>query len=601
MAALMPTSSGVYANSVQGINTQIANQSAPRPDAFGSYGTDPITGAPMMDKIAAQSAQAQYANPNSLPSIYARSMPTMAPMPRPGGGGGGGRMGPPRPRNQIMRVGPRTTSEFIAEQGSLTPQRQSTLDTAYGTGNLTNPNATTQTPPTPMGSGAGAAIPPEPNMVWNDETGWNKPQMMAKGGTMKMGKKPYLVGEQGPELIMPKDNGDMFVIPADVTRQVLPTMRNVTPRAAGGVMESRGGTFRGFEGTSSSGQPAMGFASNIPTAMMTPDALARAQGDRVFVDPMESRYQLDPNQIGMPMMPDVVTGPFAEPGMPAPPREQMRGQIGQSLESLNRMPGIRPTHQVVDQVTKETIPFDEMLNRVTQRGQMFGADFLDRQARDRTQLDLAARNARAPIGTPTMLPGQGSEARIAANLARERERLSRTPQGAMFLAEQQQQKDIIADRMKAAGTAVPVRDPATGEVMGYVNGLGASLPSQAQPGQRQLSPAEAEALGLVPMSVEGQTVRYGRPTDDQGDYQVTQIDGPMISDPMFPERMIPGPRQTVRVNKKTGEYLPLKPAGAKAETAKAGTDGGQDFAAYYDSIPKGGTYTHPDGSQRVKK
>jgi len=483
--SLMPNSSGVYPSSVAGFNASIANQSAPRPDAFGSYGTDPITGASYRDQASAQSALAQYANPNSLPSQYARSMqPTMLPT-GGGGGGGGGRMGPPRPRNKIMRVGPRTTSEYTAEQGGLSPQRPSTLDTAYATRNLTNPNAPSQTPPAPTGSGAGAAIPPEPGMVWNDETGWTKPQMMAKGGTMKMGKKPYLVGEQGPELIMPKDNGDMFVLPADVTRQVLPTMRDVTPRAAGGVMESRGGTFRGFEGVSSSGQPAMGFASNIPTAMMTPDALARAQGDRVFVDPMGGRYQLDPNQIGMPMMPDVVTGPFAEPGMPAPPREQMRGQIGQSLESLNRMPGVRAANQVVDQVTKETIPFDEMFNRVTERGQMFGADFLDRQARDRTQLDLAARNARAPLGTPTMLPGQGSEARIAANLAREKERLSRTPQGAMFLAEQQQQMDMLAQRSKLASTAIPVKD-AAGNILGYTTGTGASLPNLNNNRQRQV-------------------------------------------------------------------------------------------------------------------
>jgi hypothetical protein len=488
----MPNSSGVYPSSVAGFNASIANQSAPRPDAFGSYGTDPITGASYRDQASAQSALAQYANPNSLPSQYARSMqPTMLPT-GGGGGGGGGRMGPPRPRNKIMRVGPRTTSEYTAEQGGLSPQRPSTLDTAYATRNLTNPNAPSQTPPAPTGSGAGAAIPPEPGMVWNDETGWTKPQMMAKGGTMKMGKKPYLVGEQGPELIMPKDDGNMFVLPADITRQVLPTMRDVTPRAAGGVMESRGGTFRGFEGTSSSGQPASGFASNIPTAMMTPDALARAQGDRVFVDPIQGRYQLDPNQIGMPMMPDVVTGPFAEPGMPAPPREQMRSQIGQSLESLNRMPGIRPVNQVTDQATGEVVPFDEMLNRVTERGMMYGADYLDRQARDRTQLDLAARNARAPLGTPTMLPGQGSEARIAANLARERERLSRTPQGAQFLAQQQQEMDMLAQRSRLASTAIPVKD-AAGNILGYTPAPAPASPTSTTAPAKCNAPSKSTA------------------------------------------------------------------------------------------------------------
>jgi hypothetical protein len=329
---------------------------------------------------------------------------------------------------------------------------------------------------------------------------------------MKIGQKPYLVGEEGPELIMPRANGDGYVLPADVTQQLLPMMtKRPTPRNVGGpmTMESRGGTFRGFEGTSSSGQPAMGFASNIPTAMMTPDAIARAQGDSVFVDPMDGRYQLDPNQPGMPMMPDVVTGPFAEPGMPAPPREQMRSQIGQSLQSLNRMPGVRAANQVTDQATGEVVPFDEMLNRVTERGMMYGADYLDRQARDRTQLDLANRAARAPIGTPTMLPGQGSEARIQANLARQMERLSRTPEGAMLLAQQQQQMDMLAQRSRLASTAIPVKD-AEGNILGYTTGTGASLPN-IRP-QQSMTAEEAEQYGLQPVGTYSDgSIKYGQP------------------------------------------------------------------------------------------
>jgi len=151
---LMPNSSGVYPSSVAGFNASIANQSAPRPDAFGSYGTDPITGASYTDKASAQEALGQYANPNSNASRYLRSMqPTMLPS-----GGGGGRMGPREPRKKIMRVGPRTTSEFVAEQGGLSPQRPSSLDAAYGRGDLTNPNA----PPAPQPNAA-PNIPPPSN------------------------------------------------------------------------------------------------------------------------------------------------------------------------------------------------------------------------------------------------------------------------------------------------------------------------------------------------------------------------------------------------------------------------------------------------------
>jgi hypothetical protein len=322
---------------------------------------------------------------------------------------------------------------------------------------------------------------------------------------------------------MPRANGDGYVLPADVTQQLLPMMtQRPTPRNVGGpiTMESRGGTFRGFEGTSSSGQPAMGFASNIPTAMMTPDAIARAQGDRVFVDPMEGRYQVDPNQPGMPMMPDVVSGPFAEPAMPAPPRAEMRQDISKSLQSLDRMPGVRaaPTGRYPGQTFDDTsaksfleygnampgdtveqleartrqyqqglrdpyagssgsgLTFEEMQQRMALRGMMYGDDYRDRQNRDRVQQDLANRAARAPLGTPTMLPGQGSEARIQANLARQMERLSRTPEGAMFLGKQQQDMDMLAQRSRLASQAIPVKD-AEGNIITYISGTGASLPA----------------------------------------------------------------------------------------------------------------------------
>jgi hypothetical protein len=373
---------------------------------------------------------------------------------------------------------------------------------------------------------------------------------------MKIGQKPYLVGEEGPELIMPRANGDGYVLPADVTQQLLPMMtQRPTPRQQGGpiTMESRGGTFRGFEGTSSSGQPAMGFASNIPTAMMTPDAIARAQGDRVFVDPMEGRYQVDPNQPGMPLMPDVVTGPWAEPGMPAPPRAEMRQDISKSLQSLDRMPGVRaaPTGRYPGQTFDDTsaksfleygnampgdtveqleartrqyqqglrdpyagsagsgLTFEEMQQRMALRGMMYGDDYRDRQNRDRVQQDLANRAARAPIGTPTMLPGQGSEARIQANLARQMERLSRTPEGAMLLAKQQQQmaegSQKVRDRQAMIqpvplGTTGQFIIPLTGQVINPETGS-----------TRQMTPEEAQAMGLVAIESKNGVVTYGQP------------------------------------------------------------------------------------------
>jgi hypothetical protein len=560
-----------------------------------------------------------------------------------GGGGGGGRMAPQDPNKRIgTRVGPRTASEYTAEQGGLSPQRPSSLDAAYQSGALTSGFKPAQQAPgmlnngaTPMEQGGGYNLPPD---------AFDKPaqptERLAKGGPMKIGQKPYLVGEEGPELIMPRANGDGYVLPADVTEQLLPMMtKRPTPRQQGGpmTMESRGGTFRGFEGTSSSGQPAMGFASNIPTAMMTPDALARAQGDRVFVDPMEGRYQVDPNQPGMPLMPDVVSGPWAEPGMPAPPRAEMRQDISKSLQSLNRMPGLQAVSKypgmvfedisnqarydhaikagqteeaamaysetdVIPSSAKAKVGFEEMQQRMALRGMMYGDDYRDRQNRDRVQQDLANRAARAPLGTPTMLPGQGSEARIQANLARQMERLSRTPEGAMLLAKQQQDMDMLAQRSRLASTAIPVKD-AEGNIITYISGTGASLPN-IRP-QQSMTAEEAEQYGLQAVGTYSDgSIKYGQPkaATTRG-YQL--IPGTYDAEGnLTPERNYdpytgttwnvgdPVPAEVTAARGGTASSSPqAAPTGPVAATTKAD----------YDRLPSGTRYTAPDGKIYTKK
>jgi hypothetical protein len=65
----------------------MTNASKPKLNAFGTFGNDPITGAPIMDKNIAQTTLANHANPNSLQSQYLAGMKeTMQPNPfkRPG-------------------------------------------------------------------------------------------------------------------------------------------------------------------------------------------------------------------------------------------------------------------------------------------------------------------------------------------------------------------------------------------------------------------------------------------------------------------------------------------------------------------------------------
>ena len=637
--SLMPNSSGVFPNSVQGFNTAIANQSAPRLNAFGNYGTDPLTGATITDKSSAQNALANFANPNSLQS---RALSSMQPTMIPGGGGGGGRMGPRQDRRKIMRLGPRTTSEFTAENGSLSAPRESTLDTAYNSGNLTSgfmPKAT--------GNQGNPLVPnadPLPGGGYNVDLAQfdqpqdpTRPKMMAKGGTMKIHKGPYLVGEEGPELIMPRGNGEGFVLPADVTAQVLPTMRDVTPKKSGGKMaytpRAQGGimtlntpnaTFSG--GTTPYG-PVYGMRQTesqmgSPQPMTMEEAgLAMQPDQRMIVD---NGYQVDlpaltaPGNQTIPLQPDVVTGPFASPAMPAD-TTGLQPFIQNQISRLS-MAGAAPVSRYPGQTFQDTAPgasaapvsFEELRDRVALRGMMYGDDIRDRNARNQTQLDLAARANRAPLGTPPApvqtIPGMptmrpSTQRAIDRNL----ERFYSTPQGALLAAEQAQQSvegNIVDTAMLPVGNEgfVPVvRDAAGRQRM-----AGSFIPNARNTQAQNLTPAQAKELGLVPIQSEGGRITYGQPSTPpkETDFELADIIGPMIQDPVT-KAMVPGPKQTVRVNKRTGEYEPLRATGATPATAAAtptASSGPPQIRNTddYNALPKGTRYLTPTGILKVK-
>jgi hypothetical protein len=315
---------------------------------------------------------------------------------------------------------------------------------------------------------------------------------------MKIGQKPYLVGEEGPELILPREDGDAFVLPADITRQVLPAMRDVTPRKAGGVMESKGGRFAALDGVSSSGNPATGSASRLPTTLYTPSAQARAQENSYFVDPQEGRYLLDNETEGMPLLPDPVEGPWAGPGMPAPTRAEHRATVQKGVDSVMRMPGVRAASKYPGQLFADAapgapaqmIPFEELQQRVADRSvdannTLF--DIRDRAERDRVQRDLQARASRVPLGTPTAplppLPGMSSfRPSTRRAIDRNMERFLRTPQGALYATEQAQQQQAAAASAQAAGQWEMVNDPVSGKPFVMVNGRGqtVSLPKMEE-------------------------------------------------------------------------------------------------------------------------
>jgi hypothetical protein len=85
------------------------------------------------------------------------------------------------------------------------------------------------------------------------------------------------------------------------------------------------------------------------------------------------------------------------------------------------------------------------------------------------------------------------------------ERLSRTPEGAMFLGKQQQGSRKVAERQQMI-QPVPLGDtgqfiiPLTGQVINPETG-----------GTRQMTPEEAQAMGLVPIESKNGVVTYGQP------------------------------------------------------------------------------------------
>jgi hypothetical protein len=454
-----------------------------------------------------------------------------------GGGGGGGRMGPPSDK-KISTVGPRTATDYVNKHGGLSPQRPSMLDAEYAKGNLTNPRVTdwmnNQPPaaapggpaPTQMMAGAGAAVGGAFGGLVNDAMPDQKaPTPMAKGGAMHPGKKPYLVGEEGPELIFPRADGSGFVLPHDVTKQVLPAMRDVKPRAQGGpmmapeVMLERQGdlaTMRGFMSPSGSG-----FAE----VQNEPGAEPIMPIDKFFADP-SSRYQVDPSRPGMPLMPDAVSGPWAEPGLPVTPemRQDLQsntrgnvlglagmpddGSVRTRTVPMSRYPGMtfndRAVQSMVDYgdalpgetvadfqakerqynqalrdpfigSSKENLSFEEMQQRVAMRGMMYGDDFRDRQARNQTQADLAARAARAPLGTPVLPPTAPGGLPMIPGMERNIERFLRTPQGAAFALQNQMQQQQQLASQQAGNQWQSLTDPTTGRPFAMVNARGQQI------------------------------------------------------------------------------------------------------------------------------
>jgi hypothetical protein len=123
-----------------------------------------------------------------------------------------------------------TTADYTAKNGGLSPQRPSALDEAYAKGGMTRPTSAYR--PTQAGTRAeGGSM-----RIMNTGLEGGARQYvgaaaatLAEGGEMEMGddeggegeEDAYLLGEEGPEMVIKRDNGSMFVLPADVTEKIM--------------------------------------------------------------------------------------------------------------------------------------------------------------------------------------------------------------------------------------------------------------------------------------------------------------------------------------------------------------------------------------------
>ena len=527
-----------------------------------------------------------------------------------GGGGGGGRMRPQDPNKRIgQRLGPRTTQEYAAENGGLGPQRTSALDAAYRDGNLSQPGMPRpgSTPPdgvTPLGMGdiSGASVGNATGQMFNDAL--TQPKPMAKGGTMKP-NGVYTVGEKGPEMVVPTGDGNMHVIPHGATKKLLSMLPGrPTPRAEGGVMRSEDGQV----GLLNS-EYGTGYADNRSQSTPLPGLPSVMSDERGMIQPGAL-----PGAGTMPYMPDPVSGPWASRDgvMPGMDRVPLRRGIeeAQNVVRGSDIPLMPATDSelVPDGRTGEYVPLSMMKQRVADRAIDFNNelfDVRDRAERNRVQQELAMRAERPALGTPTApatgLPGMPTmRPSTMRNVERQMERFYNTPQGAMYATEQAQQAGQSQQRMQAATTALPIRD-ANGNILGYTNGLGASLPNP-QGTSRQVR-RQAEVNGQwMNFFDDGSVEPVAVPGGNAANQPVLAWDGskvvtlPADTDVAnLPYGLTPLPSRGKTTETGGAKMDPAKPAGTAQAPVKAAT------AADWAKLPAGTQYMAPNGQIYTKK
>lgn len=345
----------------------------------------------------------------------------------------------------------------------------------------------------------------------------------------------------------------------------------------GEVMRTPGGTFSGFTGPSGSG-----FATRLPAGTQE---LAETATPRMMIDPA-TRFQVDMDAPGLPVLPDVVTGPFQQPGMPMLPEDQaaLTAATQDRAERLMTLPGVRTDAQrfdstmVTDQRTGDEISLADMRGRVMDRSSMAY------QGREEARVarDLAARQAR--IDAAQAQGAAGPISPMQQRMDRNMERFLRTPEGTMWAAEQQQGMAAQQQEMAAANQWQVINDPTTRKPLAMVNARGQtlSLPSMDEDEQ------------IITVSVQKPDPITGMLATVQEPRIYSRSTGTMRAIPMQGET-------TAQPSAAAG--------GAGAGGGGGGAAGGGaakpvpriNTQAEWAKLPAGTQYMAPDGQMRIKK
>lgn len=444
------------------------------------------------------------------------------------------------------------------------------------------------------------------------------------GGPMDP-NKAYLVGERGPELVVPQ--APATVVPADRTQEYIDKIGKAATEArlreADRLRQMTPAPLNDPAAMPLQTQPPMIFGLGRPPDTGAPDRITSMPfgppANKPVSQPWDSPMLFGaPPEVAAPPAPAVPTledmrfrglaararldnarydemrfgrpdSDFPQPHTGAtppprngtifdlgqkPPQTAVPNYVEQNMRGLNGSQKRAVRNQVGMQMGQQQ--FQEELS-------------LDKQAKAAVGAWEAAKATRESMGLPPISPELDKQfwnGNVQKQLAMVQQMGLLTDEHLKQKHGEQQIKQRQAEhdqQRQQAATWQPVQ--IDGKPTGYAaNGMGNLIRlSDRQPAS--LSAEEIAAMNkaghTITVGPTGTTIKYAPPSAEKPDKAprgvIHEIPGPMIPDPMNPMKKIQGPSIPVLVDPATGAYRPLTPEGGAAPTAPSNAPGWQSW------------------------